>query len=1425
MRRSAGHSIRRSVGEIGAIVPLLLMSGVILACPRAGRAQAVNDTWNGGNGQWNVAGNWNNGIPNNSGTTTYNVFIDGSKGDNAVVTISGINPTISNLTVDAGNSLILGDNQSLTIAGGTGAGSLDIAGTLNLGSAGNTSDLILSGANATITLSGGGTLSLSDFAQNRIYGSGSQTLVNSAGNTIQGSGQLGIGGGSYGFMLNNAGLINANQSVALNVNPGNTTNTGTMEASNSGTLNLGGVVTNTGGIILSTGSGSVVNLAGDGGSSTITGGTLTTASGGAMTSNGSTLSGLTISAGSTVTTSDNANTTLTGSITNNGTIALNSAGNTTSLILSGGAAVELTGGGSITMSAFVQNRIYGSGTDALTVHSCATIQGSGQVGIGGGGYAFTLNNAGTINSNSGTMYVNPGTLNNTSLIEATNGAPRQPRRRRHEHRRHDPRHGAGSVVNLAGDGGSSTITGGTLTTASGGAMTSNGSTLSGLTISAGSTVTTPDNTNTTLTGSITDKGTIALNSAGNTTSLILNGGAAVELTGGGSITMSGFFQNRIYGSGTDTLRVDSGATIQGGGQVGIGGGYTFTLNNAGTINANQSGVALQLAPSSTVSNTNTNTNVMEATNGGILTVAAPFTNTGGTIQAVGSGSVVNFSGASVTGGTLTASGGGTMATSNSSTLSDLSINVGLMTSSNSTFNNVTISSGSTIQPQDNSSTTLQGTVTDKGTIALNSAGNTTSLILNGGAAVELTGGGSITMSNFAQNRIYGSGTDTLTVHSCATIQGSGQVGIGGGGYAFTLNNAGTVDANQSVALNVNPGSTTNTGTLEATGGGTLNLGGGVTNTGGIILSTGSGSVVNLAGDGGSSTITGGTLTTTSGGAMTSNGSTLSGLTISAGSTVTTPDNTNTTLTGSITDKGTIALNSAGNTTSLILNGGAAVELTGGGSITMSNFAQNRIYGSGTDALTVRLRRDHPGLGPGRHRRWRLRLHAQQRRDHQLQQWHDGDQPRHVEQYQPHRGHQRRRAQPRRRRHEYRRHDPRHGRRLGRQPGRRRRQQHDHRRHAHHRIRRRDDQQRRHAQRPHHQRRVSTVSTPDNTNTTLAGVITNNGTIALNSAGNQTNILLSGNVTLGGTGVLSMSDYIQNRIYGSTGTEQLTNGASHTIEGSGQIGVGLMSLVNNGTILANQSNSLTIDTNSAGAANNGTTQVNGGSSLFVSGGFTTAGNVNIGQLGNSSASLFQMSSSNDYVQTGGTTSLWTSGSTLSVVSGQSVHIEGGLLQGFGIVQGNLINDATVHPGDGPGILTVNGGYTQSSTGLLDIQIGGTNSGSFSELVVNGSASLSGLLDVSLVNGFSPTLNEQWVILTSTGLSGTFTDGVIHEGNYTFTVDYSPAGYANDVVLNVSFASVPEPATFWGFGIGMMAVGGCLLRRGRKAGLSKPSLGQR
>ena len=121
----------------------------------------------------------------------------------------------------------LDNNQSLTIAGGAGSGTIDAGGLFTLNSGGH-HDLILAGTIASRS-TGGGVLSMSNNGNNRIYANtAGVTLTNDVNHTIEGSGQIGINNGGNGFTLINNGTILANQSVALSIAPsGNTTNNGT----------------------------------------------------------------------------------------------------------------------------------------------------------------------------------------------------------------------------------------------------------------------------------------------------------------------------------------------------------------------------------------------------------------------------------------------------------------------------------------------------------------------------------------------------------------------------------------------------------------------------------------------------------------------------------------------------------------------------------------------------------------------------------------------------------------------------------------------------------------------------------------------------------------------------------------------------------------------------------------------------------------------------------------------------------------------------------------------------------------------------------------------------------------------------------------------------------------------------------------------
>jgi hypothetical protein len=62
-------------------------------------------------------------------------------------------------------------------------------------------------------------------------------------------------------------------------------------------------------------------------------------------------------------------------------------------------------------------------------------------------------------------------------------------------------------------------------------------------------------------------------------------------------------------------------------------------------------------------------------------------------------------------------------------------------------------------------------------------------------------------------------------------------------------------------------------------------------------------------------------------------------------------------------------------------------------------------------------------------------------------------------------------------------------------------------------------------------------------------------------------------------------------------------------------------------------------------------------------------------------------------------------------GETLALEAGaLLVGSGTLSSNLVNGGTVSPGASPGIITVDGNYTQESGGILEIELGGDQAGS-------------------------------------------------------------------------------------------------------------------
>ncbi len=84
-----------------------------------------------------------------------------------------------------------------------------------------------------------------------------------------------------------------------------------------------------------------------------------------------------------------------------------------------------------------------------------------------------------------------------------------------------------------------------------------------------------------------------------------------------------------------------------------------------------------------------------------------------------------------------------------------------------------------------------------------------------------------------------------------------------------------------------------------------------------------------------------------------------------------------------------------------------------------------------------------------------------------------------------------------------------------------------------------------------------------------------------------------------------------------------------------------------------------------------------------------------------------------------------------------------------VPSNFTNNGINSPGNSPGMLSYIGNYLPSSTGVLDIQLGGLQNSEYDRLNITGTAKLNGTLKVSLVDNFIPAAGDSFVVLTTTG----------------------------------------------------------------------------
>jgi hypothetical protein len=166
--------------------------------------------------------------------------------------------------------------------------------------------------------------------------------------------------------------------------------------------------------------------------------------------------------------------------------------------------------------------------------------------------------------------------------------------------------------------------------------------------------------------------------------------------------------------------------------------------------------------------------------------------------------------------------------------------------------------------------------------------------------------------------------------------------------------------------------------------------------------------------------------------------------------------------------------------------------------------------------------------------------------------------------------------------------------------------------------------------------------------------------------------------------------------------------------------------------------------------------------------------------------------------------------LNITGGEFVQTAG-TLSGSGQINGNVsVSGGTVAPGNSPGILTINGDYSQGESAVLVIEIlNGTAGSGYDRLNVSGTATLGGTIDLALLDGYSITDGQSFDILHYAALSGEFARwlGLDPEGSLYFTYEYT----ANDLILtaHTAEAPVPVPGAIWLLVPGLAAI--AVLRR--------------
>jgi hypothetical protein len=282
-----------------------------------------------------------------------------------------------------------------------------------------------------------------------------------------------------------------------------------------------------------------------------------------------------------------------------------------------------------------------------------------------------------------------------------------------------------------------------------------------------------------------------------------------------------------------------------------------------------------------------------------------------------------------------------------------------------------------------------------------------------------------------------------------------------------------------------------------------------------------------------------------------------------------------------------------------------------------------------------------------------------------------------------------------------------------------------------------------------------------------------GVIHINNVGLQ-GIALDGSFTNKGTISINNTGQVSNP---ANGIGFRSNG--HTFDNQGDITIGT-GVKQNAILFQSGSqftNSGSIELNNDGGAND--------HGITGSGTFTNTGTVEFGAIGGNeihTGATFINNAGGIIAQLSGTLNnagILTNNGDFDLsfpFNNSGTFNNNGTLKGANTLTTStaFVNVGTISPGNSPGILTINGDFTNNGT--IDIEIAG-NAGAgaangHDRIVVNGTATLGGTVTVNLINGFTPTGSQVYNFLGATSRSGNF--ATVNFPTGTWTMSYSATG---------------------------------------------------